>query len=104
MTDKQIIEGLQDLIIDRESFITEEDSIFTQDKKVLEEAINLIQKRQEELEEKDKIIDKIAEALVRIPENTDDPQTLFIIQHINSHLEEQKKEIIKYFKKKAEEK
>ena len=50
MTEEEIINGLQDLILDRESFITEEDSIFIQDKKVLEEAIELIQKQQEEIE------------------------------------------------------
>ena len=45
MSIEEIIQGLQDLIVDRESFITEKNSIFAQDKQVLEGAIKLIQKQ-----------------------------------------------------------
>lgn len=43
MSKEEIIEGLKDLIIDRESFITNSsDAIFEKDKKVLEEAVRYI--------------------------------------------------------------
>jgi len=42
MNKPEIIEGLESLVNDRESFIMEEDDIFAYDKKVLKEAINLI--------------------------------------------------------------
>ena len=51
MTKKKIIQGLQDLIVDRESFITEKNSIFAQDKQVLEEAIKLIQEQSKKINE-----------------------------------------------------
>src|SRR5678810_1217796 len=60
MEKKEIIDGLKDLIKDRESFITEgapkswktdTDRIFEHDKQVLEEAINTIQAQQQEIEE-----------------------------------------------------
>ena len=55
MTNEQekIISGLNDLIRDRESFITDEDekdNIFVQDKTILIEAIELIKEQQEEIE------------------------------------------------------
>jgi len=59
MERKEIIDGLKDLIKDRESFITEgepeswktdTDKIFEHDKQVLEEAINTIQAQQQEIE------------------------------------------------------
>ncbi len=48
MEEKEIIEGLKDLVIDRESLITddtENDDIFVRDKKVLLSAIEYIEKR-----------------------------------------------------------
>jgi hypothetical protein len=60
MEKKEIIDGLEDLIKDRESFITEgepeswktdTDGIFEHDKQVLEEAINTIQAQQQEIEQ-----------------------------------------------------
>ena len=60
----KIINGLQDLIADRESFITNEsdkENIFVKDKEVLEEATKLIQEQQAEIEKKDKIIYKMEE-------------------------------------------
>lgn len=54
MTEEDIIYGLKDQIRDKESFITkesyeDEDDAFVEDKKVLEEAIKLIQKQQKEI-------------------------------------------------------
>jgi hypothetical protein len=58
MERKEIIDGLKDLIKDRESFITEgepeswktdTDKIFEHDKQVLEEAINTIEAQQQEI-------------------------------------------------------
>ena len=46
MEKAEVIAGLKDLINDRESFIMEEDDIFAHDKKVLEEAINLIKENE----------------------------------------------------------
>lgn len=44
MSKEEIIEGLKDLISDREIFITDSsDEIFEKDKKVLEEAVRYIQ-------------------------------------------------------------
>lgn len=44
MSKEEIMEGLKDLIRDRESFITDSsDEIFEKDKKVLEEAVRYIQ-------------------------------------------------------------
>ena len=68
MTKEQdkIINGLQDLIIDKESFITDEsdkENIFVKDKEILEEATKLIQEQQAEIEKKDKIINNMNEAL-----------------------------------------
>lgn len=60
MERKEIIDGLKDLIKDRESFITEgepeswktdTDKIFEHDKQVLEEAINTIEAQQQEIEQ-----------------------------------------------------
>lgn len=59
MERKEIIDGLKDLIKDRESFITEgepeswktdTDKIFEHDKQVLEEAINTIEAQQQEID------------------------------------------------------
>ena len=49
------------------------------------------------LKEKDKIIDLMAEMLVKVPENN------FIAKCINQDLEEKKKEIKRYFENKAKE-
>ena len=49
------------------------------------------------LEEKDKVIDLIAEILVKVPENN------FIAKYLNQDLEEKKKEIKRYFENKAKE-
>lgn len=63
MTKKEVIGGLYSLVLDRESFITdktEEDDVFVEDKKILLEAIKLIQYSvpkqiiQEELKELEK--------------------------------------------------
>lgn len=45
MNKKEIISGLQDLIIDRESFINDNDkeNIFAKDKQILEEAVKMIE-------------------------------------------------------------
>ena len=59
MTKKKIIQGLQDLIVDRESFITEKNSIFAQDKQVLEGAIKLIQKQSN-------LIDKMKKGIIEL--------------------------------------
>lgn len=64
MNKEKIILGLKDLIGDRESFITDndEDNIFVQDKKILEEAVNYIENSipisvvEEKIEEVDKLI------------------------------------------------
>ena len=42
MNKTEILEGLESLVNDRESFIMEEDDIFAYDKKILKQAINLI--------------------------------------------------------------
>lgn len=50
MKENKIIEGLKDLIEDRENFIldeTDEENIFVKDKETLEKAINLIQEQLE---------------------------------------------------------
>ena len=80
MERKEIIDGLKDLIKDRESFITEgeseswktdTDKIFEHDKQVLEEAINTIEAQQQEIEsliaEKDELIELLKAARSRLP-------------------------------------
>ena len=50
-----------------------------------------------------KVIDEMAEMIVKIPENSDNPQTLAIIRKINSNLVEKKEAIKQFFIKKVEE-
>ena len=90
METKQIIEGLEDLIYDRESFINNEqdhDEIFKKDINVLQEAINLIQRQ-------DKMIDKMLDMLVRV--HSEDPKIEFIA---NANIEEKKEQAKQYFEK-----
>ncbi|MCI9247258.1 MAG: hypothetical protein HFJ30_09190 [Clostridia bacterium] len=87
---KQIIEGLKDLIGDRESFIIgkpDHDEIFKKDKNILQEAINLIQRQ-------DKMIDKMLDMLTRV--HSEDPKVEFIA---NANIEEKKEQAKQYFEK-----
>lgn len=55
------------------------------------------------LEEKDKIIDLMAEMLVKVPNNSDSPQTATIIAMMNRDLELRKIKVKQYFENKVKE-
>ncbi len=55
------------------------------------------------IEEKNKIIDLMAEMLVKVPDNSDSPQTATIIAMINRDLELRKIKVKQYFEKKVKE-
>lgn len=58
--------------------------------------LNLIEKQQKELEKKNAVIDKMAEMLVKVPENIDEPEKLSLVHFLNEHLEEKKQRVINY--------
>lgn len=64
------------------------------EKEAIETVLNL-------LEKKDKIIDLMAEMLVKVPDNSSTSQTIIAI--LNSNLELHKIRVKQYFKKKVEE-
>lgn len=54
------------------------------------------------IEKQDKMINEMAEMLVKVPEPLDDDvHTLAVIRYINEHLEEKKQQVIEYFSKKV---
>lgn len=55
----------------------------------LQTILNLIQKQ-------NKIINKMAEMLVKVPENIDEPEKLSLAHFLNEHLEEKKQRVIDY--------
>jgi hypothetical protein len=61
-----------------------------------EKAYMIKKDKRAELEKKDKIIDLMAEVLVKVPESEDN---LIIAQVINSNLEEKKQKVKQYFEK-----
>lgn len=85
MTKEQAIEALKEhkRQIDKKY-------INTRNSKAIETVLSM-------LEEKDKVIDLMAEILVKVPENN------FIAKYLNQDLEEKKKEIKRYFENKAKE-
>jgi cysteinyl-tRNA synthetase len=53
-------------------------------------------------EKQDKMINEMAEMLVKVPKPLDDDvHTLAVIRYINEHLEEKKQQVIEYFSKKV---
>lgn len=62
-----------------------------------------IEKVMSMLEEKDKIIDLMAEMLVKVPNNSDSPQTATIIAMMNRDLELRKIKLKQYFENKVKE-
>jgi len=90
---------------------------------LLNDSLKIIQSQQEEIElsnkvidkrnqeklelakellKKDKIIDLMAEMLVKVPNNSDSPQTAAIVAMLNRDLELKKLEVKKYFEMKVE--
>ena len=63
--------------------------------------IQAYKEQQAELEKKDKIIDEMAEMLVRVPNNSDNPQTAVIIAEMNKNLELKKIKVKQYFERKV---
>ena len=65
--------------------------------------LNMLKEKDKEIEKKDKIIDLMAEMLVKVPNNSDSPQTATIVAMLNRNLELKKLEVKQYFEKKVEE-
>lgn len=61
-----------------------------------ENVINIIENQQQELQLKDKVIDEMAEMLVKVPDNADNPTTAVAIAMINRNLEIEKRRVIQY--------
>lgn len=58
--------------------------------------LNLIEKQQQELQLKDKVIEEMAEMLVKVPDNADNPTAAVVIEMINRNLEIKKRQVIQY--------
>lgn len=122
MTKEEMIEQLISLKENAKANI-DTDEIFRKDCEALNTVLTLIaeqeneiklsnkvidKRNQEKLElakmllKKDKIIDLMAEMLVKVPNNSDSPQTATIIAMINRDLELKKIKVKQYFEKKVE--
>jgi Na+-transporting NADH:ubiquinone oxidoreductase subunit NqrC len=102
MTDeeKKAIEKLNDFMFRKGHLPDFVDKIIENDViSSIDVVLNLIQKQEKEIEKKDKIIDLMAEVLVKVPENEDN---LIIAQAINYNLEEKKERVKQYFERKVE--
>lgn len=58
--------------------------------------LNLIKKQQQELQLKDKVIEEMAEMLVKVPDNANNPTTAVAIAMINRNLELKKEQVKRY--------
>ncbi len=122
MTKEEMIEQLISLKENAKSNI-DTDEIFRKDYEALEIALKLIDEQETEIKlnnkvidkrneeklelakmllKKDKIVDLMAEMLVKVPNNSDSPQTAAIIAMINRDLELKKIKVKQYFEKKVE--
>lgn len=71
-------------------------------KQALEHLIQAYKEQQAEMKKKDKIIDEMAEMLVRVPNNADSPLTAAAVAMINRDLELKKISVKQYFERKIE--
>ena len=94
MTQEEMIEQLISLKENAKVNI-DTDEIFKKDYEALETVLNLVKKQ-------NKIIDLMAEMLVKVPNNSDNPQTASIVAMMNRDLELKKIKVKQYFEKKVE--
>lgn len=94
MTQEEMIEQLISLKENAKVNI-DTDEIFKKDYEALETVLNLVKKQ-------NKIIDLMAEMLVKVPNNSDNPQTASIVAMMNRDLELKKIKVKQYFEMKVE--
>ena len=94
MTQEEMIEQLISLKENAKVNI-DIDEIFKKDYEALETVLNLVKKQ-------NKIIDLMPEMLVKVPNNSDNPQTASIVAMMNRDLELKKIKVKQYFEMKVE--